>query len=145
MSPLPAGPGVGRSGVRAPSRRVSVPGESPFRTWRKSPASRPWLDRPAQRVRRTVEVAGEISDRTYVTADGCPSPKRDNDAFAAKAAAQRPQFPLVAPCLGLWSERSSGWSSLCADKRPPCARQVALFEVRERQAQPAIGYAARRS
>ena len=64
-----------------------------------------------------------------------PSPKRDSDAFAAKTAAQRPQSRPVALCLGLWSVMSSGWSSLCADKCPPLARQVAVFEVRERQAQ----------
>jgi hypothetical protein len=76
---------------------------------------------------------------------GCPSPKRDNDAFAAKTTAQSPQSRPVARCLGLWSVISSGGSSLCADKRPPGARQVAVFEVRERQVQAALGYAARRS
>src|ERR1035437_10599958 len=44
--PLPAGPGVGRSGGRGPSQPEPVPGESPFRTPRRRPASRPWLDRP---------------------------------------------------------------------------------------------------
>jgi len=56
--PLPAAPGVGRSGVHAPGRRVPVHGESPARTrhfavprkmpmMRRLPASWPPLDRPA--------------------------------------------------------------------------------------------------
>jgi hypothetical protein len=48
----------------------------------------------------------------------CPSPKRDNDAFAAKTAAQRPQSRPVAVYLGLLSVMSSGWSSLPLPDNP---------------------------